>query len=44
MSVGPIPWTAVNEYAQRYGINGDGFERLSAWVQMMDRAASAEDD
>lgn len=43
MAVGPIPWTAVNEYAERYGYEGDAFERLSTWIRMMDRAASELD-
>lgn len=43
MSVGPIPWTAVDRYAERYGIEGDAFERLTVWVRMMDQAARADD-
>lgn len=39
MATGPIPWTAVDRYAERYGIEGDAFERLTAWVRMMDHAA-----
>lgn len=43
MTVGPIPWTAVDRYAERYGLDGDGFERLQVWIRMMDHAAREKD-
>ena len=43
MEAGPIPWTAIDRYAERYGIDGDGFERLSVWIRSMDRAALSGD-
>lgn len=43
MAWGPIPWTAIDRYAERYGIHGDTFERLNFWIRMMD-AASLEDE
>jgi hypothetical protein len=39
MALGPIPWTAVDRYAERYGLTGDAFERLAVWIRMMDHAA-----
>jgi hypothetical protein len=43
MDTGPIPWTAIDRYAERYGLDGDAFERLSLWIRMMDRAARERD-
>lgn len=36
MDRGPIPWRSINEFAQRYNIVGDDFERLSRLVRAMD--------
>lgn len=36
MASGPIPWTALNEYALRYGIVGDGFDRFCRLIRAMD--------
>jgi hypothetical protein len=37
MSLGPIPFTAINAYAQRYGIEDvDEFDRLLALIRMQD--------
>lgn len=44
MAEGPIPWTAVDRYAQRYGIDGDAFEMLSAWVRIMERAVNEKEE
>lgn len=40
MSAGPIPWTAIDRYAEKYGIDGDAFEKLVEWIGMMDSAAN----
>jgi hypothetical protein len=36
MDRGPIPWRSINEFAKRYDIVGDDFERLSRLVRAMD--------
>lgn len=36
MSVGPIPWTAIDRYGQRYGFQGDGFDYLVRMVRALD--------
>lgn len=36
---GPIPWTAIHEYALRYGIGGDAFESFRFLVRHMDGVA-----
>ena len=38
MAEGPIPWTAINDWALRYGINGEDFERLVTIIKKMDVA------
>lgn len=38
MGVGPIPWTAVDRYAKRYGYSGEDFESLLAMIEAMDEA------
>ena len=36
--VGPIPWSAVNDYAKRYRLTLDEFELLLFYVEKMDAA------
>lgn len=36
MGPGPIPWTAVNEYAQRYGLDDDEQEDFEYLIGEMD--------
>lgn len=38
MSVGPIPWTAIDRYATRHNITGDRFEELERLVYAIDEA------
>ncbi len=38
MSVGAIPWTAINDYARRYNIDEEDFERFCALIRSMDEA------
>lgn len=33
---GPIPWTAINDYAIRYSYYGPDFERLEHYVGVLD--------
>jgi len=35
-TLGPIPWTAVDAYANRYGIKGEAFERFHRFITAMD--------
>lgn len=35
-SLSSIPWTAINDYAVRFGIEGQQFERLVAYIGAMD--------
>lgn len=35
---GPIPWTAVNSYAQRYEMDEEEFEDLLYHVRALDNA------
>lgn len=38
-AMGPIPFTAIDCYAERYGIEGiDAFERFHALIRAMDTA------
>jgi hypothetical protein len=37
-SIGQIPWTAIHEYANRYGIVGDDFDELNYLIRSMDDA------
>lgn len=34
--LGAIPWTAINEWAKRYDIEGSDFERLATYVRSLD--------
>lgn len=36
--VGPIPWTAVNDYATRLGLTDDEFEGFSVVLKRLDAA------
>ena len=36
MAEGPIPWTAINQWALRYGFFGEDFERLVYLLKAMD--------
>lgn len=36
MSEGPIPWTAMNQWAMRYGIHGDEFNRFVILIKNVD--------
>ena len=36
MGEGPIPWTAMHEYAQRYDVLGDDFDRFVLVVKAVD--------
>ena len=38
MSCGPIPWTAINEYAIRFGYGGELYYRLLSYVEALDSA------
>jgi hypothetical protein len=39
--VGPIPWTSIDQYAARHGVEGDEFERFCHLVRAMDDAYRA---
>lgn len=36
---GPIPWTAIHEYATRYRLTGDRFESFRTVIRRMDGVA-----
>ena len=36
MAEGPIPWTAMNDYAHRYDIWGDEFDRFVLLIKALD--------
>lgn len=36
MSVGSIPWTAINKYAEAYGYSGESYFRLISYIREMD--------
>lgn len=36
MGLGPIPWTAIDQYALRHGFEGDGFQYLVRMVRALD--------
>jgi hypothetical protein len=36
MQVGPIPWTAVDRYAQRHGFDDEEFDYLLQMIKAMD--------
>lgn len=38
MAMGPIPWTAIDQYALRHGFEADGFEYLVRMVRALDDA------
>lgn len=38
MAEGPIPWTAINQWAIRYGFHHDEFDRLVLLLKAMDSA------
>lgn len=38
MSLGPIPWTAMDQYCVRYGINGEQRDDLFHHVEKLDEA------
>lgn len=38
MSIGPIPWTAIDQYGLRHGFEADGFEYLVRMVRALDDA------
>lgn len=38
MGEGPIPWGAMNDYAERHGIYGDEFDRFVLIIKGMDAA------
>lgn len=37
-AIGPIPWSSIDRFAMRYGIDGDEFDRFVALMQAMDGA------
>jgi hypothetical protein len=37
-SIGPIPWSSIDRYASRYGIEDDAFEYLIRMVRALDDA------
>lgn len=34
--LGPIPWTAINDYAKRHEIYGNEFDELVYFISMLD--------
>lgn len=38
MSEGPIPWSALNTYAEREGLTDDDYDRFSSLIRAMDAA------
>lgn len=36
MAEGPIPWTSIDKWAQRYDVVGDDFDRLVQMLRAMD--------
>ena len=40
-AIGPIPWSSIDRFADRYHISGDEFDRFCALVQAMDVAFRA---
>lgn len=38
MGIGPIPWTAIDQYGLRHGFCDDGFEYLVRMVRALDDA------
>lgn len=37
-AIGPIPWSSIDRFAERYGIASDEFDRFCALMQAMDAA------
>jgi len=37
-ALGPIPWSSIDRYAERHGIDGDAMDRLSFLLMRMDGA------
>lgn len=37
MAEGPIPWLAIHEYANRFSLDSDSFDRLLKIISAMDR-------
>lgn len=37
-AIGPIPWTALDSYAQRHGIAGEDFEDFAVLIAALDAA------
>lgn len=35
---GPIPWTAIDRYAERHGIDGERFDELERYIKAIDAA------
>lgn len=38
MDIGPVPYTAISEYANRHGMNNDVFPILLTFIRGMDNA------
>lgn len=38
LGAGPIPWTAIDRYAERNGFEGEGYEYLLRMVRALDDA------
>ena len=38
MAVGPIPWSAVDRYAERYGLDDDSYAYFQALIKALDAA------
>lgn len=36
LAMGPIPWSSIDRFADRYAIDGDEFDRFAALIQAMD--------
>lgn len=39
MGEGPIPWTAIEHYATRYGLDDDALDTLEYYIRRMESAA-----
>ena len=44
MVTGPVPWTAVHEYATRYGMTVDEEEEFLAYVRAIEAAEAPKPD
>lgn len=38
MAAGPVLWSSIDRFAQRYNVDGDDFDRFTAIIQAMDEA------